>query len=262
MFNAPLSRYFLIFLAGMCLLAACQPQNSTIDEQKETHYLRGRNRVSTQDYTGAIEEFEQALQINPKSAAAHFELAWLHEEHMKDWASAIYHYQKHLQLKPDSEYAERARERMKACKLELARTEVLSPVTQDMQSQLHRLQTENMLLKSKVDSLQAQVASRPAVHAPVTAAPVTSIVEPSPQVRETPVQPTPPAPQTPVVTPRPVETPKPVSVAPKAYKVKRGDTIFSIAKAHGISTSKLLQANPRVDYQKLQVGQTVMIPAQ
>lgn len=263
MFNAPLRRYFLIFLAGMCLLVGCQPQNSTVDEQKETHYLRGRNRVSTQDYSKAIEEFEQALQVNPKSAAAHFELAWLHEEHMKDWASAIYHYQKHLQLKPDSEYAERARERMKACKLELARTEVLSPVTQDMQSQLHRLQTENMLLKSKVDSLQAQLASRPAVPAPVAHSPATSVVEPPPQVRETPVQSAPVAAiQTPVAAPRPVENNKPVAAAPKAYKVKRGDTIFSIAKAHGVSTSKLLQANPRVDYQKLQVGQTVMIPAQ
>lgn len=236
----------------------CQPQNTTIDEQKETHYLRGRNRVSTQDYPGAIEEFEKALQINPRSAAAHFELAWLHEEHMKDWAAAIYHYQKHLQLKPDSEYAERARERMKACKLELARTEVLSPVTQDMQSQLHRLQTENMLLKSKVDALQAQVASRPP-----TVAPETNSY--SPPVIQQPVQQssTRPIPSTAVSVPPAVSSRQNGNArpeAPKKYTVRAGDTIFSIAKTHRVSTSALLQANPRVDYKKLRVGETLVIP--
>ena len=69
-----------LLLAGV-LLAGCLPsaQNQS-DEEKEPHYLAGKNHVNAMDYKGAIESFEKALEVNPQSGLAHFELGWLYDQ--------------------------------------------------------------------------------------------------------------------------------------------------------------------------------------
>src|SRR5580692_11364158 len=85
--------------------SGCIPGDSHADEQKDPHFERGRNLASSQDFSGAVSEFEKALETNPRSAAAHFELGWLYDTKLNDYAAAIYHYQKHLELQPSSERA-------------------------------------------------------------------------------------------------------------------------------------------------------------
>ena len=41
-----------------------------MDEEKESHFVVGRSRVNALDYHGAIESFTEALEANPRSAAA------------------------------------------------------------------------------------------------------------------------------------------------------------------------------------------------
>src|SRR4051794_33834490 len=96
-----------------CLLIGCVPAGDVqVDEQKDPPYQRGRGLVSNQDFKGAIAEFEKALEANPRSASAHFELGWLCAEKTKDYAEAIYHYRKHLALQPNSENAEKAQDQV------------------------------------------------------------------------------------------------------------------------------------------------------
>ena len=45
------------------------------------------------------------------------------------------------------------------------------------------------------------------------------------------------------------------------YKVKPNDNPAKIAKAHGVSTKALLEANPGLDPKKLKAGMTIQIPA-
>jgi len=45
------------------------------------------------------------------------------------------------------------------------------------------------------------------------------------------------------------------------YKVKRGDTGSEIAKELGVSLSKLMKANPGVDWRRLSIGQKINIPS-
>src|SRR5689334_6685174 len=90
-----------------CLLAlglsGCfQAGDGQLDEQKEPHFLSGKNRVNGMDYPGAIESFEKALEVNPHSASAHFELAWLCEDKVGDPAAAIYHYERFLKYTPSA----------------------------------------------------------------------------------------------------------------------------------------------------------------
>src|SRR4051812_30044747 len=93
-----------VLLFGLILaLSGCDRYARTqLDEEKEPHFLAGKSRVSTLDYKGAIECFEKAIQVNPQSASAHFELGWLFEEKESDPAAAIYHYEHYLKLRPAS----------------------------------------------------------------------------------------------------------------------------------------------------------------
>jgi nucleoid-associated protein YgaU len=44
------------------------------------------------------------------------------------------------------------------------------------------------------------------------------------------------------------------------YIVKKGDTLSKIAHAHHVSLKRIEAANPKVDPNKIHVGQTIMIP--
>ena len=247
------STLFLVCAA----LVGCSPSAQENDEQKDAHYLNGRARVSSLDYTGAIEEFEKALETNPRSASAHLELALLYEEQMKDFAAAIYHYEQHLKLRPTSEYTDRAKERIKSCKMDLVKSEVLGPVNQSMQRDLERLTTENMLLKQRIEELEARLNGRIPVANKVSSAPDNEASAPQRiTIPETPVK------TTTAVTqqPPPVKTETPAAKPARTYKVKAGDKLTTIARANGVELTKLLQANPGVDPTRLKIGQTLKIP--
>ena len=83
-------------------LGVCAPDQGQTDEEKEPHFVLGQSRVNAMDYQGAIDAFEESLETNPRSAAAHFELGWLYEEKASDPASAIYHYKRYLKLNPNA----------------------------------------------------------------------------------------------------------------------------------------------------------------
>src|SRR5580658_3180273 len=97
---------FAGLLALAVCLSGCIPGDSHVDEEKDPDYQRGINLVNGQDFKGAVEEFERALETNPRSAAAHFQLGWLYETKLNDYAAAIYHYERNRQLDPKSEHAQ------------------------------------------------------------------------------------------------------------------------------------------------------------
>src|SRR5438270_10830728 len=150
------SPFFRIaLLAFACLLqSGCLPSGQgQLDEQKEPHFLAGKSRVNAMDYKGAIESFERALEVNPKSASAHFELGWLADQKEPDPACAIYHYDHYLKLRPNAENAETIRTRILACKQELARTVPLGPLTQTMQKEWEKVAEQNKHLREELESL-------------------------------------------------------------------------------------------------------------
>src|ERR1041385_3002415 len=86
-----------------CLaLAGCDPGSPSGDEQKESHFIAATKRVQERDFDGAIELFEKSLDVNPRSASAHFELGILYQQQRNDFAAALYHLQKAVALRPDS----------------------------------------------------------------------------------------------------------------------------------------------------------------
>src|SRR5262245_53998102 len=144
----------LFLLAGL-LANGCFPSpQSQLDEQREPHFLAGKSRISTLDYTGAVECFEKALEVNPQSASAHFELACVFDQKEADAAAAIYHYDHYLKLRPDAGNAEVVKQRILTCKQELARTVSLGPITEKVQKEFDHLALENKKLSDENKQLR------------------------------------------------------------------------------------------------------------
>jgi LysM repeat protein len=264
----PVSRFGsgLLLLLGLVLSGCLPSAQSQLDEEREPHFLRGKSRASEMDYKGAIESFEKALEINPQSASAHFELGCLFEQkEVADPAAAIYHYDHYLKLRPNAGNGEIARQRIAACKQELARTVSLVPVTEKVQRELEQLTEENKRLTEQNKRLQEELekwrayASR--LPASASAPVVTSAATP------TPTRPSPPSGQPAAVEPVPANpggTSRPTAAAPslsRTHTVRPGETPMMIARKYGLKVEALLAANPGVDARRLRVGQTLNVPA-
>ncbi len=235
-------------------LTGCFPGGDNhLDEEKDPHFQRGRNLASSQDFKGAAEEFERALETNPRSAAAHFELGWLYDTKLNDYAAAIYHYQRHLLLQPDSERAQLVNERIRGCRQQLANTEFPLPNSQNWQRELDRLTTENLLLRQQLDALHRQgaanqVAAQPAVAVLAHNAPAPD--RPSRVQRQ-------------VLTAPPASSSVSAAPAPAAHRVhviRERETITSIAAHYGVKPTALMAANPKVEPRRLRIGQSLNLP--
>jgi tetratricopeptide (TPR) repeat protein len=229
-----IARFAGVLALAVCL-GGCIPGDSHADEEKDPHFQRGRNLSNSQDYKGAAEEYEKALETNPRSAAAHFELGCLYESKLNDCAAAIYHYERHLQLCPDSDRAQLVRQHIRGCKQELANSEFPLPNSQNLQRELDRVTAENLALKQQLAALQRQPQARPAPASP----PVESAR----------------------LAPRASSAANsPAPSHPRVHIVRERETISSIAAHYGLKPGAILAANPRVDPRRLRIGQSLNLP--
>jgi LysM repeat protein len=248
------SRFAFMVFAAFCsaLLCGCFPTGQRDqDEEKEPHFLAGRSRVNQMDYKGAIESFSKALEVNPRSARAHFELGWLYEEKDPDPAAAIYHYEQYLKLRPDAENAGTVRQRILGAKQELAKTVLPMPSTPGIQRELEQLAEQNRQLREELEAWRKQYGSRGS-NIVAGSAPTTAATRP------------PQNPGTPTATPRndsqQTSVPPARANAPRTHKVQAGESPSSIARKYGVKLEALMAANPGLNPKRLQVGQTLNVP--
>jgi tetratricopeptide (TPR) repeat protein len=251
----------LVWLGSGCGLVS----NNPLEEQRDPHYLTGKNRVSSLDYQGAVEAFEKALETNPKSASAHFELGFIYAQRLTNYASAIYHFERYLTLRPKSDLADVIRGHITACTQEMARKVPLGPVTPAMQRSLDRLAEENLRLRQQLDFLSRRLAE--ATNAlQFGAAPIGTLPSaPLTYTNTAQVAPVIPAATnrfyaSPAIPPQKMvrqTTPTPT----RTHVVQRNETMVQIARRYRISLGALQAANPRIQPRQLRVGQTLVIPS-
>lgn len=236
-------------------LSGCLPSDQDQSaEEKEPHFVLGQGRVNAMDYQGAVQAFEESLEVNPHSAAAHFELGWLYDEKEADPASAIYHYQQYLKLSPNAGNAEVIKQRIESCKQQLAADVLPLPSTPAAQNQINQLIEQNQQLQNEVNKWRAYYASQ------------TAAKNQSPPA---------PAPANPTAPPKPPSGAPPagssvedhsahVTASPPAantHTVAAGETAVRIARHYGISLNALLAANPGLEPRRMRVGQVLNIPS-
>lgn len=245
----PLTLWSALLLFGSLVLSGCIPSSQgQSDEEKEPHFLRGSDRVNAMDFKGAIISFEKALEANPKSAAAHFELGWLLDQKEGDPAGAIYHYERYLRLRPNATKSDIVKQQITACKQELARTVSLGPVSDKQQRDLEKTAEENRRLTEENKRLSEELAKwRASAVQPLTGAGRTGgeLVPQSGSLQG----------KTGGVS----QASSPL-VPRRSYTIKAGDTPSSIAKQYAIKVDALLAANPKLDPRRLRVGQVINLP--
>lgn len=237
-----------LLLAAICSTVLCgcfPPGASRQEEEKEPHFLRGRARVNSMDYQGAIESFGKALEVNPHSASAHLELGWLYAEKTADPAAAIYHYERYLKLRQNAENAETIRQHIYRQKQELAKAVLPLPSTPGIQRELEQLAEQNRQLREEIEKWR-DYARRGGTNAP--SSPATGdqhrIVQTDPPRGDTPSLPA---------------TVRHETV--RKHQVQSGETPYSIARKYGVKLDALMAANPGLNPKRMQVGQRLSIPA-
>ena len=230
------------------MLSGCAPSGqSQLDEEKEPHYILGKSRVNAMDFRGAIEAFEESLEVNPHSASAHFELGWLYDEKEPDPVAAIYHYQQYLKLCPGADNAEVIKQRIYSCKQQLAADVTPLSSAPAAQKQLDQLAEQSRQLQDEVNKWRAYYASQ------LAAAKTNSPTPPNNAV----VQPT-PAGQPGANTSRSGNTT--TTVRPRTHTVVAGETAAGIARKFSVKLSALQAANPGMNPSRIRVGQVLNIP--
>jgi LysM repeat protein len=256
------SRLSLVALMATLLVAVngCLPSDSSpLDEEKEPHFVLGKSRVNAMDYAGAVEAFTESLEANPRSAAAHFQLACLFDQKESDPAAAVYHYQEFLRLNPKADNAEVIKQRIYSCKQQLAADVLPLPSAPAAQKQLEDLAEKNHRLQDEVEKWRAYYTAQQAAQknsptlAPISPAPTGS---PTPDdISAVPANPMPTASATASARPAPPKTAK-----PRTHTIAAGETMAAIARKSGVSLTSLQAANPGVTPKKLHVGQVLNLP--
>jgi LysM repeat protein len=241
-------------------LCGCTPTETPADEQKNPHYQAGKERLSALDYKGAIDCFERAVEENPRSALAHFELGVLYDQHENDYAAALYHYNKALKLRQTGYPSDNIRQRIPACKQELIKADSLAVINPTVLRETERLREENQMLRKQIDSLQAYLSGRPqvvnAAPAPTNYAGLRSTAAPPsgdrPRASQASASSTSPA--------SPASASSPSGARGRTHSIAAGETLAAVARRYQVKISALLAANPGLDPKHLRVGQTVTVP--
>jgi tetratricopeptide (TPR) repeat protein len=248
------------------LLGGCFPESGgALDEKREPNFINGKNLVGQMDYQGAIEAFEKALEVDPHSASAHFELGWLYEDKGNDPAAAFYHFERYLALNPNAGNADVVKQRMSNCRMELAKAvSAVGPLAPAAQRELDRVALENKQLEAQLTDLQNQLAQaksdakgraqqaeesrRAQEESRHAVAPVVARVEHVESGHSN------------GATKRPTPAAK-ASGRMRSHVVQRGETFAAIARRYSLPVSVLESANPQVRPTHLLAGQTLNIPS-
>jgi tetratricopeptide (TPR) repeat protein len=241
-------------LLACCLLGSgCWPSSpAPLDEQKEPNFMMGKSRVQDRDFDGAIEAFEKALEVNPHSASAHFELAVIYDQQKNDFATALYHYERARRLRPNAYPADIARDRVEVCKRELAKTVTQTPTMEYLQREIDRLMLENQRLKQSLAEWQNYYHGRSTVIPNLNTNASPALLAGSGSTSSPPIL-------------AQADRGRATAAAPsvsnqRTHKVVAGDNPAKIAARYGIKLSALRAANPGMDDRRLRVGQSLVIP--
>jgi tetratricopeptide (TPR) repeat protein len=235
-------------------MSSCgQRANRVVDEEREPYYLKGQEYLRQLNHEDAIKAFHQALEVNPRSSAAHKELGILYEKHENDPAAAIYHYRRFLKLNSNSPIANDISDRVAGCQIDLVeemkdsgandrrRKEIadLKDKLTHLTQQFEKVRHENDVLRKRLMNINPRLAN----------------VTPPP---------TPTKPAVPIISPVSKTKAQPHKTAPvssRQHKVKPNDNPTKIARKYAIPLQRLMAANPDLNPRRMQVGQMLKIPA-
>lgn len=143
----------------------CAPQTSMpfTAEIDDPEYRRGKDLVRMGRDADALKQFLKVIdQRGGAAAESHLEAGILYHKHIKDPISAIYHYRRYRELRPNTEQARLVLQSIEACIRDFARTLPAQPLDNqvertDLLDTIDRMQRENLQLKEQLAAARAAV---------------------------------------------------------------------------------------------------------
>lgn len=266
----------VILVAGCWFVTGCGrlPEGEMIAEVSEPSFEEGKRLLRQGKQQAALAAFTRVIDARRDGAPeSHLEVGLLYQLEIKDPVSAIYHFRRHLELKPNSPQADLVRQRIDAATRDFARTLPAQPMENqilrnDLLDVVEQLKRENTRLKDEVALLrnhaaQAGGATRPAVadlgggasgppprQAAVASSPFSSV-----PLNDAPV----------VARPTRPEAAPPAITGGKKHTVVKGDTLYNLARRYYSNPSRakdIYAANRNVmrSDSDLQIGMELVIP--
>lgn len=168
-----------ILLTACCVLmlagAGCSKGDAEAVARKErvASLLAEARKAEAQGDAATAESFyQQILVLDPADANVHLSYANLAQDARKNYLVAIYHYQRYLDLQPDSDKAAIAKDRLAAARTLLANelaAEILAREQRAMAAERDALQTQLADLEKAIRALKNTVSARDAENEELTA---------------------------------------------------------------------------------------------
>lgn len=121
-----------------------------VKETSEPHFLRGQEELRRGNISEALSAFLKVSEKRRDAPESHFELGRIYLEHMNDPNTAIYHFKKYLELKPNSPSSPMVRQMIETAQKKFAASLPESP----FDSNIRRIELEEILQKQQKENLE------------------------------------------------------------------------------------------------------------
>lgn len=155
-----------LLVAGMALMVAlggCSKPTESLDDREREHPMmkQAMERERAGDEKGAIEVYKTLIARTPDMARPHLAAAFLLDKPGRDPATAVYHYQRYLELRPDTEKHDMIDARIRQAKIQMISG--VFPSVSNLAQRLLAVESENALLRIKATNLTTQLEYQKAI---------------------------------------------------------------------------------------------------
>lgn len=245
------------------LLPACSPESvEVVSETDEKQYQLAKSYQGQGRDDEALSAFLRVIDARRDAPESHFEAGYIYLNKMKDPVSAIYHFKRYMQLKPESKQTTQVQQLIETAQKEFARQLPAHPYEGqldrlDLMELMKGLKRENESLKRDLVAAQKRVQQLEGLLGGARRSSAASPAAPT-ETRQ-------PLPSVTTIQPQPEPAQPTAASAPRSYTVQSGDTLSRIsAKVYGTPSRwiDIYQANrDRLSSENaLKVGQELRIP--
>ena len=155
----------ILLIVSVIFCGACSPSDlSFIEETEERQFKLAKDFQSQGRYDDALITYLGLISVRRESPESHLEVGYIYLRTLKDPIRAIYHFDRYLDLKPESERTIQVKQLIETAKLEFLRQLPTKPFQAEVERMdlleiIEKLKKENSELKLKYNQVLLQIKS-------------------------------------------------------------------------------------------------------